>query len=68
MIPRNILTASLLVAPLYNTVYVKTKFVPEGPNIPTLVQVMALRRREAIIWTNDGKFTDAYVRCSASVS
>ena len=25
-------------------------------------------RRQAIIWTNDGKFTDAYMRHSASMS
>ena len=25
-------------------------------------------RRQAIIWTNDGKFTDAYMRHSASIN
>ena len=25
-------------------------------------------KKEAIIWTNDGKFTDAYMRHSASMS
>ena len=36
----------------------------QGPinNIP------ALARRRAIIWTNDGKFTDAYMRRLASMS
>ena len=29
---------------------------------------LALTRRQAIIWTNNGKFTDAYVRHSASMS
>ena len=27
-----------------------------------------IHRRQAIIWTNDGKFTDAYMRHSASMS
>ena len=45
-----------------------------GPidNIPALVQIMALAptiyRRQAIIWTHDGKFIDAYTRHSASIS
>ena len=29
---------------------------------------LALPRRQAIIWTNDGLFTDAYMRRSASKS
>ena len=29
---------------------------------------LALSRRQAIIWTKVGKFTDAYVRHSASMS
>ena len=29
---------------------------------------LAPRRRQAIIWTNDGYFTDAYMRHSASMS
>ena len=29
---------------------------------------LALSRRQAIIWTNDGYFTDAYMRHSASTS
>ena len=29
---------------------------------------LAPARRQAIIWTNDGLFTDAYMRHSASVS
>ena len=36
---------------------ISMKFVPKGPinNIPALVQIMAWRRRrQAIIWTNDG--------------
>ena len=41
------------------------KFVPKGPinNIPALVQIMAWRRRN-----NDGLFTDAFMRHSASMS
>ena len=41
------------------------KFVPEVwiNNIPALVQVMALHW-PAIIWTNDGWFTDAYMSLS----
>ena len=29
---------------------------------------LAPSRRQAIIWTNDGKFTDAYMRQSALMS
>ena len=29
---------------------------------------LAPTRRQAIIWTNNGKFSDAYVRHSASMS
>ena len=48
------------------SINISLKFVPRGPinNIPTLVQVMVWRR----IGTNDGKFTDAYLRHSASMS
>ena len=53
---------------------VSLKFVPKGPfnNIPSSVQIMAWRQPgqipQAIICTNDGKFTDAYMRHSASMS
>ena len=53
---------------------ISLKFVSKGPidNIPALVQIMAWRRPgdnwQAIIWTNDGYFTDAYMRHSASMS
>ena len=57
------------------SINISLKFVPKGPidhiHIPTLVQKMAWRRgsrRQAIIWTNDGYFTDAYMRHSASMS
>ena len=41
---------------------ISVKFVSKGGinNVPALVQIMAL--------TNDGKFTDAYMRYSASMS
>ena len=50
-------------------VKISLKYVPKSPinNIPTLVQIMP-DRRQAIIWTNDGWFTDAYMRHSASMS
>ena len=46
---------------------ISLKFVPRVPinNIPALVQPA---RRQAIIWANDGLFTDAYMRHSASMS
>ena len=50
---------------------ISLKFVPNGSisNIPVLVQMMAWRRLEqAIIWTNVGMFTDAYMRLSTSMS
>ena len=39
-------------------------------SILALVQIMAWPRPhdKAIIWTKDGKFTDAYMRHSASMS
>ena len=44
---------------------ISLKFVPEVliDNIPALVQIMAWRRArwQAIIWTNDGYFTDAHI-------
>ena len=48
---------------------ISLKFFPKGPinNIPALVQIMAWRR-QAIIWSNDGSITDAYMRHSASMS
>ena len=52
-------------------IYISTKisleFFPKGPisKSPALVQAPA--RRQAIVWTNDGQFTVAYMRHSASV-
>ena len=54
------------------SINISLKFVPKGliNNIPTLVQIVAWRRpqQQAIIWNNDGYFTDAYMRHSASMS
>ena len=51
---------------------ISLKFVPKGPinNVPSSVLDNGLTpsRRQAIIWTNGGKFTEAYMRHSASVS
>ena len=45
---------------------ISLKFIPKGriKNIPALVQIMAWRQ----LGDNDGKFTDAYMRHSASMS
>ena len=54
------------------SIEISLMFVPKGPinNIPAFVQIMAWRRpgdkRQAIIWTNDGSFTDV-MRHSASM-
>ena len=51
---------------------ISLKFVPKGPidNIPALFQIKVLvpSRWQAIIWNNDGQFTDAYMRQSSSMS
>ena len=51
---------------------ISLKFVPKGPinNIPSLVQIMAWRRPgdKPLSEPNDGQFTDAYMRHSASMS
>ena len=51
------------------SIKISLKFVPKGPinNNPALVQIMAWPW-QAIICTNDGLFTDAYMRHSASMS
>ena len=48
---------------------ISLKYVPKGriDNMAALVQIMTWRRR-GIIWTNDGYFTDAYMRHTASMS
>ena len=45
------------------------RFVPKGP-IDSIGSDngLAPARRQAIIWTYDGEFTDAYMRHSASMS
>ena len=54
-----------------NLFKISGKFVPKAPinNIPVLFQVMALApiTPQAIIWTNDDYFTDAYMRHLASM-
>ena len=50
---------------------ISLKFVPKGPiNKYSSISSdngLAPARRQAIIWTNDGLFTDAYMRHSASM-
>ena len=54
------------------SINISLKFVPKGliNNIPAYCSDngLAPSRRQAIIWTNDGLFTDAYMRHSASMS
>ena len=55
------------------SVKISLKFVPKSPmdNIPALIfsdNGLAPTRRQAIIYSNDGKFTDAYMHPSASMS
>ena len=50
---------------------ISLKFVPKGPINNSSIgsdNGLAPSRRQAIIWTNDGQFTDAYMRHSASMS
>ena len=51
---------------------ISLKFVPQGPfnNIPASGSDngLAPSRRQAIIWTNDDYFTDAYMRHTVSMS
>ena len=55
-------------------IQIPLKFVPKGPinNISALFKIMASinmsTRRQAIIWTNDGQITDAYMHLLASMS
>ena len=67
--PDDILKWIFLNENVWISINISLKFVPRGPinNITTLVQVMAWRR-QAIIWTNDGSFIDAYMPHSASMS
>ena len=59
------------------SIKIPLKIVPKGQinNFPTLFQIIFFSdngltptRRQAIIWNNDGHFTDAYMRHSASMS
>ena len=51
---------------------ISLKFVSKGPinNIPALVQIIAWHcpRWQAIIWTNDGYFTNAYTYASLGLN
>ena len=48
---------------------ISLKFVPKGSNSSIgSDNGLAPARRQAVIWTNDGRFTDAYMGHSASMS
>ena len=51
------------------SIQISLNIIPKGRNkcIPVLVQTIAWRP-QAIIWTNDSYFTDAYMHQSASMS
>ena len=54
-----------------SSIKISLKFVPKGQinnNNPALVQIMAWRLPDGKFTGNDGKFTDAYMRHSASMS
>ena len=51
----------------WHSIKVSLKFVPKVP-INNIGSADQPTRRQAIIWTNDGCFTDAYMRHSASMS
>ena len=55
---------------LWISLKIALKFVPgiRINNIPALVQIMAWRWPGDIVWTNAGKFTDAYMSHSASMN
>ena len=68
--PDDIFKCIFLKIDLWISVKISLKFVTTGPinNIPLLVQIIACRRSwQAIIWTNDGWITDAYMRPSSSM-
>ena len=54
------------------SINISLKFDPKGPNnnIPAFGSDNGLEpsRRQAIFWTDDGQFSDAYIRHLASVS
>ena len=59
----------LLNEDIWILINISVKFVPKGSiiNIPALVQTMAWHR-QAIIWTNNDYYTDAYMSHLASMS
>ena len=52
------------------SINISWKFVPKGPITSNIGSGngLAPTRRQAIIWTNGGKITDAYMQHSASMS
>ena len=51
---------------VYISIMIALKFIPKGQNSRIgSDNGLAPARRQAIIWTNDGKFTDVYMRHSA---
>ena len=54
---------------LWISIKISLKFVPRGPiNNVGSDNGLAPARRQAIIWSNNGSFTDAYMRHSGSMS
>ena len=68
--PDDIFKCIFLNENIWISIEISLKFVPKGQinNIPALVQMMSPDWRQAIIWTNDEHFIDAYMRHSASMS
>ena len=70
--PDDIFNCIFLNGKVWILIKISLKFVPKDPinNIPSLAQIygLASARRQAIIWTNDGEFIDAYMCYSASMS
>ena len=68
--PDNISQCIFLNENVWISIKISLKVDPKGSinNISALVQIMALTRQQATMWTNDGYFTDSYMHHSASVS
>ena len=72
-IPDDIFKCIFLNESIWISIEISLKFVPKGPiyNIYSSIgsdNGLAPARRQAIIWTNAGLFTDAYMRHSTSMS
>ena len=50
------------------SIKISLKFVPKHPISIGSDNGLVPTRQQAIIWTNDGQITDAYMRHSASMS